>query len=175
MGLWHWFSGTERADPNTPRKSAAQLRQSLLALNSDEVAWSVTPDPHDDEVLVACWKYFDPRWHDELEAALLEQSFHTLVFLDDRRSTVRSVDMKVSAGVFQGTQEAALEIHAFRGQAHEVGKHFEFGRKPDGKFGVLSSTSFRSMDFKNAMKAVALSCGWGWKGVAFGRLKLSQR
>ena len=175
MGLWHWFTGTEPAAPNTPRKSAAQLRQALLGLNSDDIAWSIAPDPHDDDVLVARWKYFDPRWHHELNAALLEQSFHTLVFLDDKHTTVRSVDLQISAGVFQGAQEAALEIHAFRGQAHEVGKHIEFGRKPDGKFGILSSTSFHSMEFKNAMKDVALACGWGWRGVAFGRLKVSQR
>lgn len=174
MGLWHWFTGTEPANPGCLRKSAEQLRQALLGLNSDEHAWEIAPDPHDDGILAAGWKYTDPRWREELDAALLQYAVHTLVFLDNKRTTVRTVDVQVSAGVFRGAQEAALEIHGFRGQAREVGKHIEFGRKPDGKFGLLSCTSFHSIEFKNAMKNVALSSGWGWKGVAFGKLKLPQ-
>ena len=174
MGIFHWLTGTEAADPTIPRQSAQALRAALLGLNRDDLAWAIAPDPGDDEILVAGWKYQDPHWRALLFEAELPSSIHIKVFLDEAHSTVRSVDEQVEVGLFNTTDGGVeIGVRGFRGQAAEVGAHYDFGRKPDGKFGVLSHTVFHTNDIKHAMQKTARECGWGWKGVAFGRLKRS--
>jgi hypothetical protein len=175
VGFWHWLTGTEAADPRVSRQSAQSLRKALLGLNRDDLAWALVPDADDDEILVAGWKYKDPHWRKLLFEAEVSSSIRIKVFLDEARGTVRSVDEQVDVGLFNTPDGAEIGVHGFRGQKAEVGAHFEFGRKADGKFGVLSRTVFRTNDIKHAMQDTARKCGWGWKGVSFGRLKRSQR
>jgi hypothetical protein len=169
--MWHWLTGTEAADPTVHRQSAQFLREALLALNRDDLAWAIAPDADDDDILVATWKYDDPHWSNLLVEAEMSSSLEIKLFLDDKRSTVRSVDQETN-GLYVGSDGVKrIGIGAFRGQEAEVGAHFEFGRKPDGKFGVLSRSTFHTNDIKEPMRKTVRECGWGWKGVAFGRLK----
>lgn len=109
MGIFHWLTGTEAPDPTIPRQSAQSLRTALLGLNRDDLAWAIAPDPGDDEILVAGWKYQDPHWRALLFEAELSSSIHIKVFLDEARSTVRSVDEQVEVGLIN-TADGGVEI-----------------------------------------------------------------
>jgi hypothetical protein len=171
MGLWHWLTGTQDADPTILRRSAENLRRTLLCLNSDELPWAIRPDPRDDEILVATWKYADPRWQKSLLAAGMSTSIRICLFLDDERSTVRSIDEQVDVGLAIGGSSVSIEIGAFRGQKVEVGRSLTFRRDSDGHFRIAFSARFDTNDIKRTLQGVARSNGWAWKGVAFGRLK----
>jgi len=174
MGLWHWLTGTEPADPSIPRQSKQSLREALLALNRDDLAWAILVDEDDDEILVATWKYKDAHWRKLLVEAEMSSSLQIKLFLDEVRNTVRSVDEQVNLGFFNGPYGVEIGVRGFRGQKAHVGAHFEFGRKPDGKFGMLSRSVFHTNDIKSAVRKTVRACGWGWKGVSFGRLKRPQ-
>jgi hypothetical protein len=171
MGLWHWWTGTQAADPRVARVSAITFRKALLELNRDGLAWAVASDPDDPEVLVATWKYDDARWRELLVAAEMSTSITIKMFLDDHRSTVRSVDQEIRIGVSVDNAGLTIGIGGFRGQRVEVGKNWTFGRKPDGRFGATSHTRFSTNDIKRALQGVARDGGWAWKGVPFARLK----
>ena len=65
----------------------------------------------------------------------------------------------------------SMGAEAFRGQKKEVG----FGRavafrEEDLRLGVVYDYKFDTSELKEPLQQVVLADGWGWRGVAFGKL-----
>jgi hypothetical protein len=166
MGFLDWFTGTKAANSNIVPVDPDKLKQSILALNRDELPWHVRAGGAGEPDLIATWKFEDAYWRAELEKALMTESIRMLMHLDFKTHTVRAVDQEISANCSNGM----LSISAFRGQENEVGRSFVFGRKPDGTFGKLAGMRFASSDFKTPIRQVVADSGWAWRGVIFARL-----
>ena len=170
MGMFDWLTGTKSAPAGVARQPVAALREELLAVNRDTAPYTVRDGGPEGVDLVAEWKIVDAQWYEIFAKAGLERVFKVLMKFDEASGTVRSTDQDWTVEWRAGTPELTLSGEAFRGQKFEMsfGKAFAF--REDLSYGKVYDYYFKTEEIKSPLIAAAQASGWGWKGVAFGRL-----
>jgi len=170
MGLFDWLTGNKAPPPGTPRQNAAALRAALLAVNRDSAPFIVRDGGPEGVDLVAEWRIVDASWYEIFAKAGLEKVFKVLMKFDEAAGEVRAVDQEWSVEWRAGLPSLSLAASAFRGQK----KEFSFGRayafREDASYGQVYDYRFDTSELKDPLIEAALAAGWGWKGVAFGKL-----
>lgn len=170
MGMFDWMTGSKRAPSGVARLPKAQLREALLALNSDELPWQVRDGAPEGVDLVAEWKIVDARWYEMFAKAGLERVFKVLMKLDEGRADVRAMDEAWTVEWSAGVPVTKREVSGFKGQSWEMSGEIAFGVKEDLSVGELYRYKFTTDEIKKPLTEAALRSGWNWKGVAFGKL-----
>jgi len=63
------------------------------------------------------------------------------------------------------------EVSGFRGQKWEMSTETVWAfREEDLSWGKIYSYNFKTDEMKKPLEAAAKAAGWGWRGVAFGKL-----
>ena len=165
-----WLTGTRKPDPGIPARSAADVRRALLALNRHTAPWLVREGGSGEPDLVAEWRIVDAGWYEIFARARLQKSFKVLMRLDERAREVRAVDQEWSVEWRAGVPSLSLAVSRFRGQENSI----EFGRgyafTETHRPGEVYNYRFSSKELKDPLRNAALAAGWGWRGVAFGKL-----
>lgn len=171
MGLFDWFTGSKKAPAGMPRQSADALRSALLAVNRDTAPFVVRDGAQEGVDLVAEWKIVDARWYEIFAKAGLERVFKVLMRFDEASGEVRAVDQEWSVEWRAGVPGLSLSAQAFRGRKMEAsfGAAYAF-REEDLSYGKIYQYRFDTRELKTPLIAAAQAAGWGWKGVAFGKL-----
>jgi hypothetical protein len=171
MGLFDWITGSKSAPSGVTRQPASTLRQALLALNRDTAPFVIRDGAPEGADLVAEWKIVDARWYEIFAKASLTKVFKVLMKLDEQKGEVRSVDQEWTVEWRAGVPSLSLSAEAFRGQKTEIsfGTAYAFREDLSG-FGKVYEYRFKTSEIKDPLAEVAQQNGWGWKGVAFGRL-----
>ena len=175
MGFLDGLTGSRAADPDVAPVPAAELKAALLALNSDDLPWRVAATKNREDQLFASWKYDEPRWHKLLVDTNIiptdNKSQRLRILMDFRadRHEVRSADELFSSyaavGGRGGWLGAFFSFSYGRGQTEQSGSHWTFGKKPDGRFGVVAREYLSSDQVKEALRQVVVSRGWAWHGT----------
>ena len=90
MGLFSKLKGVKEPKEGVAPIGREDLRQKLLALNHDQVPFSVAASHGGKEGdIVAQWKIVDAQWYEIFAKASLEKTHRIYIALDDKRSEAR--------------------------------------------------------------------------------------
>jgi hypothetical protein len=171
MGLFDWISGSKPAPSGVARQPAATLRDALLAGNRDTAPFLIRDGAPEGVDLVAEWRIVDARWYEIFAKASLTRVFKVLMKFDEARGEVRSLDQEWSVEWRAGVPTLALVAAGFRGQKKEFSFGTAYAFKEDlSGWGKVYEYKFNTSELKDPLVEVAQQHGWGWKGVAFGKL-----
>ena len=170
MGIFSWLTGSRPAPAGVPRESAAALRKRLLGLNRASAPFAIRDGKPEGVDLVAEWKIVDAEWYEIFAKAGIHRVFKVLMKLDEAKSEVRAVDQEWSVEWRAGVPSLALSGEAFRGQKWEMSFETVYGFREDGSWGEIYDYKFNTGEIKGPLMKAVAEGGWGWKGVAFGKL-----
>jgi len=170
MGLWSWLTGSRKADPSRPVLPVAQLKTALLALDRKTAPFTVRPGAPGEADLVAEWRIVDARWYEIFAKAGLTKSFKILMRLDETTHEVRAVDQSWSVEWRAGIPTMTLEVSGFRGQQTSVEFGAAYGFTEKLRPGEIYRYRFATKELKDPLRKIVAGSGWGWRGVAFGKL-----
>jgi hypothetical protein len=170
MGLFSWLTGSRPAPAGVAREPVAALRKRLLALNRDSAPFEIRNGKPEGVDLVAEWKIVDAQWHETFARAGIKRVFKVLMKFDETRGLVRSTDLEWSVEWSAGVPTLSLAGSAFRGQQWEISYESVHAFREDGSWGEIYSYRFNTGEIKGPLHKAAAEGGWGWKGVAFGKL-----
>lgn len=171
MGMFDFLTGNKSAPKGAERVPREVLLGHLLAANRPGAPWAVRDGTSAGVDLVAEWKIVDAQWYQIFAKAGLEKVFRILMKLDDEAGEVRAVDQEWTVQWQAGVPRLSMAAEAFRGQKKEVsfGRAVAF-REEDLRLGVVYDYKFDTSELKEPLQQVVLADGWGWRGVAFGKL-----
>ena len=171
MGLFDWITGTKAAPSGVPRQSAATLREAMLASNRDTAPFIIRDGTPEGVDLVAEWKIVDARWYEIFAKASLTKVFKVLMKFDEEKGEVRAVDQEWTVEWRAGVPNLSLRAEAFRGQKVEMSFGSAHAFKEDlSGWGKVYEYRFKTGEIKDPLIVLAQQHGWGWRGVAFGKL-----
>jgi len=170
MGLFDWLTGSKAAPPGVERKSVANLRGQLLAVNRATAPFTVRDGAPEGVDLVAEWKIVDADWYEVFAKAGLERTFKILMKFDESKGEVRAVDQEWQVEWRAGVPSFSLAASGFRGQKAEISFGTAYAFREDCSYGRVFDFSFKTSELKDPLIEAAHAAGWGWKGVAFGKL-----
>lgn len=170
MGLFDFITGSKSAAPGVPKLPRAQLRDAMLALNRPTAPYIIRDGAPEGCDLVAEWKIVDARWYEIFAKASLTKVFKVLMKFDDEKGEVRSVDQDWTVEWRAGVPTLSLSAEAFRGQKVEMSFGTAFAFKETLEYGQVYEYRFKTSEIKGPLQDAAAKSGWGWKGVAFGKL-----
>lgn len=170
MTMFDWLTGSRAAPRGVAREPAAALRKRLLALNRDTSPIMIRDGKPEGVDLVAEWKIVDAKWYEIFAKAGIQRVFKVLMRLDEARGEVRATDQEWSIEWRAGIPDLTLAGSAFRGQKWEMSFERVHAFREDGSWGEIYSYKFNTGELKGPLHKAAAEAGWGWKGVAFGKL-----
>ncbi|MBX7250322.1 MAG: hypothetical protein K1X35_14920, partial [Caulobacteraceae bacterium] len=171
MGMLDWMTGTKAAPKDVARQPVAALREALLAVNRPTAPFVVRDGAPEKCDLVAEWRIVDAAWYEIFAKAGLERAYKILMRFDEARGEVRAVDHELAVEWRAGVPTISAAKSAFRGQTWEMSSETAWAfREEDLSFGKVYQYRFVSEELKKPLRDAAQAAGWGWRGVAFGKL-----
>lgn len=170
MGLFDWLTGSKAAPAGVPKQNPEALRAALLAVNRDTAPFIVRDGAPEGVDLVAEWRIVDAAWYEIFAKAGLERAFKVLMKFDAAKGEVRAVDQEWQVEWRAGIPSLSLSAQAFRGQKAEISFGTAYAFREDASYGKVYDYRFNTKELKTPLIEAAQSSGWGWRGVAFGKL-----
>ena len=170
MGLLDWLTGSKPAPAGVKRQSEKKLRAGLTAVNGRKLPCKVRDGSDDGVDLVAEWKIVDAEWYEFFAEAGIERVFRIMMRFDAERHEVRAQDEEWGVEWRAGTPELFLRAEGFRGVKWEKSFEKSWAFRSDGSFGKVVDYRFDTAEMKAPLIEAAHGAGWGWRGVAFGKL-----
>ncbi len=170
MGLFDWLTGSKVAPAGVPKQSPETLRAALLGVNRDTAPFVVRDGAPEGVDLVAEWRIVDASWYEIFAKAGLERAFKVLMKFDAAKGEVRAVDQEWQVEWRAGVPSLSLSAEAFRGQQTEIRFGTAYAFREDAYYGKVYDYRFSAKELKTPLIEAALAAGWGWRGVAFGKL-----
>jgi len=170
MGIFDFLTSTKRPPAGTAVLSAQEVRDKLLGINRTTAPFQLIDGAPDGVDLIAEWKIVDATWYEIFAKAGLTKVFKISMKLDEREHQVRAVDREYTISWSAGIPHLSLEASTFRGQtqAIEFGAAYAFTETLAP--GEVYKYRFDTREIKKPIQNVVTSCGWTYKGVAFGKL-----
>jgi outer membrane protein TolC len=170
MGLFDLLSGTKKPAAGTPVLGAEEVRTRILAVGRPTAPFQIVDGAAEQVDLIAQWKIVDAKWFEIFAKAGLSKSFRIFMKLDSAAHEVRAVDREYTVAWSAGVPKMTLAASAFRGQSQQIefGKAYGFTEKLET--GQIYNYKFDTSEMKKPLQAAIASCGWTYKGVAFGKL-----
>jgi hypothetical protein len=170
MGLFDFITGSKAAPAGVTRQPQATLREAMLALNRPSAPWQIRDGAPEGCELVAEWRIVDAKWYEIFAKASLTKVFKVLMRFDEAKGEVRAVDQEWTVEWRAGIPALSLSAEAFRGQKVEMSFGAAFAFKETLEYGKVYEYRFKTGEIKDPLQETAAANGWGWKGVAFGKL-----
>jgi hypothetical protein len=170
--LW-FFKGltwATEARPTVPPQPASALRASLLALDREDVPFSVTPGPGDGEIQVT-WRWADARWVDLARARGVRRTHRFVLGLDEASHVARvreywsAWDWSAGRGGADVAWKAGRGITFFQVQRERViGAQLDERGLPTGE--LSKAWRFDLDEMREPLRRAVLAAGWTWRPVA---------
>jgi hypothetical protein len=120
--------------------------------------------------LIAEWKIVDASWNEIFAKAGLTKVFRILLKLYPVEHEVRAVDREYTVSWSAGLPTMKLAASAFRGQTQKIEFGKAYGFTETLAPGMVYNYRFDTSEIKKPLQEAVSSCGWTYKGVAFGKL-----
>jgi hypothetical protein len=170
MGLFDFLTGTKRPAKGTPVLSEQEVRDRLLGLNRPTAPYRLIDGAGENVDLIAEWKIVDAEWYELFAKAELSKVFQIYLKLDPALRQVRAMDREYTVSWSAGVPTLSVAASTFRGQKQsiEFGKAYAFTETLAP--GQVYNYRFDTRELKQPIQDAVTSCGWTYKGVAFGKL-----
>ena len=170
MSLLDVLTSTKRPPAGSPVLSADEVRKRLLSVSRPTAPWRVIDGASEGVDLIGEWKIVDASWNASFARAGLTKTFNIFMRLHPEAHEVRAVDREYTISWAAGLPTVRLAVSAFRGQSQtiEFGKAYAFTETLAP--GQVYNYRFDTNEIKKPIQESVNSCGWTYKGVAFGKL-----
>ncbi len=170
MGLFDFLTGTKRPPKGVTPVSPEQMKAAILGVNRDTAPFEIKLSDDASADLIAEWKIVDAKWYEIFAKAGLKKVFRIKMRLDVDKREIRAVDEEFSVQWRAGIPSLTLAASGFRGQKSEVSFGTAYAFTEEFKPGQVYKYRFNSSELKKPLQETVLANGWGWRGVAFGKL-----
>jgi len=160
----------KKPDKNVPVLSVDEVRQRLLALNRDTAPYQLIDGASQKVDLIAEWKIVDAQWYEIFAKANLTKVFRIYMKFDGAKHEVRGKDEEFTAEWRAGVPSLSISASKFQGQMTSVEFGAAYAFTEELKPGVVYNYRFSTNEIKKPIQEAVAACGWGYKGVAFGKL-----
>ena len=170
MGILDFLTSTKRPLAGAPILPTDEVRARLLAVNRPTAPYQITNGASEGVDLIAEWKIVDASWIEIFGKAGLTKAFRILIKLYPQEHEARGVDREYTVAWAAGVPTMKLAASAFRGQTQQVEFGKAYGFTETLAPGQVYNYRFDTSEIKKPIQDAVTSCGWSYKGVAFGRL-----
>ena len=160
----------KKPDKNVPVLSVDEVRQRLLALNRDTAPYQIIDGASQKVDLIAEWKIVDAQWYEIFAKANLTKVFRIYMKFDGAKHEVRGKDEEFTVEWRAGVPSLSISASKFQGQMTSVEFGAAYAFTEELKPGVVYNYRFSTNEIKKPIQEAVAACGWGYKGVAFGKL-----
>jgi hypothetical protein len=170
MSLFDVLTSTKRPPAGTPVLPADEVRKRMLSVNRPTTPYRVIDGSSEGVDLIAEWKIVDASWNAIFARAGLSKTFSIFMKLHPEAHELRAADREYTVSWAAGFPTIRLATSAFRGQSQtvEFGKAYAFTETLAP--GLVYNYRFDTNEIKKPIQEAVNSCGWTYKGVAFGKL-----
>jgi hypothetical protein len=170
VGLFDFLTSTKRPPVGTAVLSADDVRKRLLNVNRPTAPYRVIDGASEGVDVIAEWKIVEASWNEIFAKAGLSKTFNIFMRLHPENHEVQAVDREYTVSWSAGLPTVKLAVSAFRGQiqSKEFGKAYAFTETLAP--GQVYNYRFDTSEIKKPMQEAVTSCGWTYRGVAFGKL-----
>lgn len=170
MGLWDWLTSTKHPEPGTAVCSREDVLENILAVNRPTAPFQIIDGSAENVDLIAEWKIVDADWYEVFAKAGLKKAFRVYMKFDDAENHVRTKDEQTIVSWSAGVPNFHFSGSKSWGQM----KSFQFGSAyaftEELRPGEVYNYRFSSSELKRPIQDAVTSCGWTYKGIAFGKL-----
>jgi hypothetical protein len=142
----------------------------LMALNRPTAPYRIVDGRAENVHLIAEWKIVDAQWYEIFAKANLTKVFRVYLKFDPARREVRAMDREYTLSWRAGVPSLGVQSSFFKGQKSSVSFGIGTGFTENYAPGVVYKYKFNTNELKQPIQQVIASCGWTYKGVAFGDL-----
>ncbi len=167
MGL---FGFGKKADKNVPILSVSEVRERLLTLNRETAPYQIIDGASQNADLIAEWKIVDAKWYELFAKASINKVFRIYMKFDAAKHEVRGKDEEFTVEWRAGVPSLSIAASKFQGQMTSVEFGAAYAFIEELKPGVVYNYRFSTNEIKKPIQEAVAACGWGYKGVAFGKL-----
>jgi len=167
MGL---FGFGKKPDKNVPILSGDEVRQHLFALNRETAPYQIMDGSSENVDLIAEWKIVDAKWYEIFAKAKLTKVFRIYMKLDEAKHEVRTKDEEYTVEWRAGVPSLSMSASKFKGQTTSVEFGTAYAFSEELKPGQVYKYRFSTNEIKKPIQEAVTTCGWTYKGVAFGKL-----
>ena len=170
MGLLDFLTSTKRPPSDTPVLAPQDVRAKLLGLNRPTAPYRLVDGKAENVDVIAEWKIVDAQWYELFSKAGLKKVFRIKMKLDPAAHEVRAMDSEYTVEWTAGVPRLAAAVSGFKGQKQEIefGKAYAFTETLAP--GQVYNYRFNTKEIKQPIQDAVTSCGWTYRGVAFGKL-----
>ena len=153
-----------------PALSSQEVIAKLLELNRASAPYQIIDGKSEGVDLIAEWKIVDAQWYEIFAKAGLEKVFRIYMKFDPEKNQVRTKDHEYSVQWKVGIPSLSLAVSGFQGQKSSVEFGVAYAFTEELKPGQVYNYRFNTGEIKKPLKRAIESCGWKYKGIAFGKL-----
>jgi hypothetical protein len=170
MSIFDFLTSTKRPPAGTAVLPADEVRKRLLSVNRPTAPYRLVDGASEGVDVIAEWKIVDASWNGIFAKAGLAKTFSIFMKLHPETHEVRAVDREYTVSWSAGLPTVKLAVSAFRGQIQsvEIGGGYAFTETLAP--GQVYNYRFATSEIKKPIQEAVTSCGWTYKGVAFGKL-----
>ena len=165
-----FFGFGKKADSSKPALTAEEVRQRLLSLNRDTAPYQIIDGVSQNVDLIAEWKIVDAKWYEIFAKSNLTKVFRIYLKFDVIKNEVRGKDEEFTVSWRAGVPSLALSVNKFQGQTTSVEFGAAYAFTEELTPGQVYKYRFNTSEIKKPIQEAVSACGWGYKGVAFGKL-----
>ena len=170
MGIFDFLSSTKRPPASTPVLGRQEVLDKLMSLNRPSAPYQLISGESEKVDLIAEWRVVDAQWHEIFAKVGLSKVFKIYLKLAPEAHEVRAMDREYSVSWSAGVPTLSFAASTFKGQTQSV----EFGQgyafTEELAPGQVYKYRFGTKEIKKPIQDAVTSCGWTYKGVAFGQL-----
>ena len=170
MGLFDFLTSTKRPPRGTPVLPRQEVLHRLISLNRPSAPYQLIDGAPEQVDLIAEWKIVDARWYEIFAHAGLEKVFRIYLKLRDEDHEVRAMDQEYTLSWSAGVPRLELAASAFKGQKQSIEFGTGYAFTETLAPGQVYNYRFATKELKQPIQDTVISCGWTYKGVAFGKL-----
>jgi hypothetical protein len=169
MGFLDKFKGVKEAKEGVAPVPPDELQRRLLALNSDQIPFAVSPGSGGEggDVL-AEWKIVDANWVEIFGKAGIEKSHRIYLTFDPSENEVRVLEESWDVEWRAGVPQMSVSAEAFRGRtlgSKSFGTGYAFKGVNPLDYGQVYNYKFDVSEMKDPLAEVVTSSGWTFKPV----------
>ena len=167
MGL---FGFGKKPNKNVPVLPVDEVRQRLLTLNRETAPYQIIDGSAQNVDLLAEWKIVDAKWYEIFAKANLTKVFRIYLKFDEAKHEVRAKDEEFTVEWRAGVPSLSFSVSKFQGQMTSVEFGAAYAFTEELKPGLVYNYRFNTNEIKKPIQEAVAACGWGYRGVAFGKL-----
>lgn len=155
---------------SVPALPPQELLNRLIMLNRPTAPYHIVDGRSENVDLIAEWKIVEATWYEIFAKANLTKTFRIHMKLNPEKHELRAQDHEYKVEWRAGVPSLSLAVSSFKGQMTSVEFGAAYAFTEELAPGQVYKYRFNTNEIKKPIQEVIATCGWSYKGVAFGKL-----